>query len=352
MTESIPIAAKPRKTLFQRLARWGLYLGYLIVVLWVSERLFWRFQAGVPLTAQADASHIWNFFYTELPRSGILEHAKRPPASNSFRVVLLGGSVLEQIASPFETALKQAVGERRTVEVYSLSSSARTSHDSLLKYQHLMDIGVECDLVIFYHGINDVRMNCCPEDQFRDDYSHCSFYKSFKRRLSAGKLNLASVVGDYVDNSIPLGEPDDEFRDYGNVIKTREPFRKNLLPIVKAARRHGHHAMVMTFAFDLPQNYTRERFDNGELGYAVGNYGMRAESWGHPDNVRRTIDAHNEVIREVAQAKGVVFVDQQRHLAGQRACFTDVCHLSDAGLEAMISHMIPPIVALLDIKQP
>lgn len=346
MNGSVPTASIAKKTALQRVTRWGLYCGYLIALLWISERLFWRFQAGVPLTEQPDASHIWNFYYTELPRSGVLERAKRTD-SKSFRVLLLGGSVLEQLAEPFETALRKAAGDQRSVEVFSLSLSARTSRDSLLKYQHLMEQGVECDLVIFYHGINDVRMNCCPEAQFRDDYSHCSFYKSFKRRLIAGKLNLTSVVSDYKDNSIPLGEPDDEFRDFGNLIKTTKPFRNNLHPIVAGASRYGHQTMVMTFASFLPDDYTRERFDNGELGYAAGDYGMRAESWGHPENVRRTIDAHNDVIRDIAENNAVLFVDLQKHLAGQQACFTDVCHLSQAGLETVISHTLPPIVELL-----
>lgn len=339
---------KPPKTLRQKLIRWCLYFCYLSALLWFSVKLFWRQQAGVPLTGKADVSHIWQFFYPELRSSGVLDDlegsaAQQDESQNRFRILLLGGSVLEQVAPELHSSLADAVG-RENYQLFNLCSSARTSRDSYLKYEYLLSRGFKCDLVIFYHGINDVRMNCCPPDQFRDDYTHCSFYKSFKRRRDAGTLNLTSVARDYIDNSIPLGEPDDEYREYGHDIKTRKPFEDNLRGILQLAKQHKQPAVVMTFASRIPDDYSRAKFEAKQLGYGSGQYEMVVESWGDPQAVRLGIRTHNQVIRSAAADLGVRLIDLDSLLKDDAAVFSDACHLSQTGLDRFVDQLLSVIL--------
>src|SRR5258707_744797 len=78
--------------------------------------------------------------------------------------------------------------------VLSESGVAGSSRDSLIKYLQLGDDQFE--LVIVYDGINDVRMNCCPREQFRDDYSHCSWYYEIQKLIDAGRMPANAGVAD------------------------------------------------------------------------------------------------------------------------------------------------------------
>lgn len=335
------------QTPLQKSIRWALYLCYLGGIAWLSAKLFWRQQAGIPLTGPVEPLHIWQFFYPELKRSGAVDELRSPtsPLSSQgkLRILLLGGSVLEQVAPELEVALNNGPNGDR-YQLFSLCWSARTSRDSYLKYDYLVSRGFDCDLVVFYHGINDVRMNCCPPDQFRDDYTHCSFYKSFQRRLEAGKLNLTSIAQDYIDNSIPLGEPDQKYRDYGHDIKTRKAFDKNVRGIIQLANQHNQSVVVMTFASHLPDAYSREKFEAKQLGYGSGQYEMPVESWGDPQAVRLGIAAHNEIIRAVATDLNVRLIDQELLLHGTDSRFSDVCHLSQSGLESFVENLLPVVL--------
>ena len=43
------------------------------------------------------------------------------------------------------------------------------------------------------------------------------------------------------------------------------------------------------------------------------------------------IKAHNAVVRDTADAEGVIFVDQEELIGKDRRNFSDICHVSDEG---------------------
>ena len=51
---------------------------------------------------------------------------------------------------------------QRNVRIFNLAMPAHTSRDSWLKYAALRD--ARFDLVIFYHGINEARVNNAPPE--------------------------------------------------------------------------------------------------------------------------------------------------------------------------------------------
>ena len=176
----------------------GLYLGYLAGLLWVAERLFWRLIAGwrAPAAPRPDASPVWDHYYPELRASGAT--VPRGDGDDHIDVLLLGGSVLQQAEGAIEAALRAGLGAR--VRVFSLAKSAHTSRDSFLKWGRVA--GRRFDAVVIYDSINDVRMNCCPEGAFRDDYTHCRWYRELDRRLAAGRLTIPELITDSATRGI------------------------------------------------------------------------------------------------------------------------------------------------------
>jgi hypothetical protein len=112
-------------------------------------------------------------FYGEL--RGV-EDAPVTRDDGRFDVLLLGGSALHPSFGEIETYLGRRLEEalEKPVRVYNLARAAHSSRDSLIKYKKLA--AKRFDLVVFYHGINEARLNNAPPDLYRDDYTHSSWY--------------------------------------------------------------------------------------------------------------------------------------------------------------------------------
>ena len=113
-----------------------------------------------------------------------LHRAMQDYDPSSRNVLLLGGSVIMRI--PPDTWRERVPGAR----FYNVAFKAHTSLDSLYKYEQLRREGYRFDVVVFYHGVNEVRTNNAPPGIFRDDYSHYAFYRMahtlFRDRDTAG----------------------------------------------------------------------------------------------------------------------------------------------------------------------
>ena len=281
---------------------------------------------------------VWTFYYPELEETNALADGDD---EQHFDVLLLGGSVLEQVARKLEPeTLAPLAPAGMPIRIYNLTVAAHTSRDSLLKMRLLKHR--EFDLVIVYQGINDARMNCCETDRFRDDYTHCEWYESMVERVARNKITLTDIVADTTSRLIPIGEPTPERAALGRVIKTEPAFKANLTELINIATRSAKtRVAVGSFALFLPETYTQARFENGELGYVKGQYGFPVESWGEPEAVRTAVAAHNRIIRSAADSNPrVTLLNLETLLIKDVASFSDPCHLSDSGLDMFINHMI------------
>ena len=242
-----PIRRQSRNRWLFRLA----YPAYLLLLGWLGLQLYWFIQGHVLGQSKTD---VWGYFYRKLPavRDIVIRND-----DETIDVLLLGASVLEQVAPFLEAELQQRA--TRPVRIHSLCTSAHTSRDSYLKYTQLSD--KQFDLIIIYHGVNDVRMNCVQDKLFRDDYKHCYFYELLDRKVEVGSLNINVMLQSSMQEMITLGgEPEETLRDYGKNIKTREPFRKNLQKIIHDAHAKSTKIILMTFAHYLPAEYSRKSF--------------------------------------------------------------------------------------------
>lgn len=342
MTDTI---AKPetkrRKIRGRRRFLFGMiYVGYVAALGWLGIKAYWYIEFDVPLTRTVHADDVWQTYYPELWKSGVID-AEMSDDDGTFDVLLLGGSVLEQTAEEMERQLKSRHGDR--VRVFNLAISAHTTRDSFQKFSRLHE-DKRFDLIVVYHGINDVRMNCCPRKDFRDDYSHCSWYASFQRRIKAGTLLTEGIAAAATRGKIGLGAPDEEMLDHGSDIKTESGFRENIKAIVDRAASVGTPVLLMTFAYYLTPDYSRAGFENGELDYGDGQFQLAVEIWGRSQTVAATIDAHNRVLFGLSdRSDKVLFVDQRKQMPRDGRHFSDPCHLTENGIRKFVDNLMPTI---------
>jgi lysophospholipase L1-like esterase len=237
--------------------------------------------------------------------------------------------VAEQTGMQLQSRLVEVMGT--PVRVHNAAFSAHTTQDSLNKFTCLTERGAEFDLILIYHGINDVRMNCVAAEDFRNDYTHCAWYASFNKRKREGGISARDSIRESLDRMIGLGPPSPDHAAFGAQIKTGPAFRDHLEQILKIADQQNTPVVLMTFATHFVDDYSRDAFLKKQLGYAGGPLSLPTEIWGESDNVKRGVAVHNDVIRQLATERPQsLFIDMNAELTGIEH-FTDVCHLSSLG---------------------
>ncbi len=353
---------KPRKTkppLRKRLLKTAVFLLYVLVLLEVGSRVYWMVKRDLPFFAtQQD---FYDRFYEELIDSGVRE-ADLSKDNGHFDVLLLGGSAMDRIARSLaedSEAMAEAFGELtdQPVRVYNLAAPALTTRDSLIKYQLMGDLDKHFDLVVVYHGINDLRMNNIAPDRFESDYTHSGWYCQIERMQAyGGLLSLWTVpyTCEYsvlhilsskkLDVFIPRHKLNPDWMQYGEDIKTAGPFEENLRQIAAAAQQRGEPLALVTFAWHMPEDYNVETLRAEKLDYSGEVPPDAVENWGTPAAVRKGMAVHNGIVRQLGQElPNVVLIDAEPAIEKSGAMFNDVCHLSEAGKRAWLKYVAPAL---------
>lgn len=333
----------------RRLRRYfiGIYILFLLILGELGARAYWTTVEKVPFTR---TGNIWYRFWPEMRDSGADQRQiQRDDAT--YDVLLLGGSVIHHdfgdIGENLEKQLAQALD--RPVKVYNLGNVARTTRDSYWKYKSLT--WQKFDRVVVYHGINDSRMNNCPETMFRDDYSHCSWYhwiKKLKKHREVAWTALPYTVDYLVIDAldglkmgfyVPRHGPRESWLDEGAQVKTERTFRKNMEGIAALSRQRGDKLTVCTFATYLPVNYTEELFNAHALDYAA--HSLPVSIWGKPANVVRAVDIHNQQIRAMVERHPeITLVDMESAIPDAGKYYNDICHLAQPGCDRFVETLV------------
>ena len=337
-----------------RLRRVLIYVLFLLLLLEVGSRTYLAITMHASWFAPGDS--ILNY-YPE-----VKEALHTPPmAGRPTRILLLGGSVVARGEQDIQSVLLERLRQKsgRPVQVVNVASPAHTTLDSLRKYRLLAD--ERFDLVIFYHGINDVRANLCPDDVFQPDYTHMLWHRLIHRIEVHPELSflahpyVAHLLWVTVKEQlwpprlVPMRTPDgviapggenvSSWRGYGATIKTRASFQRNVEAVIRLARQKGEPLLLMTFATYPAPHYSFARFKAKNLDYA--KHWVPTEVWGAPAHVPPAVAAHNEVICGLArEQKDVHFLDMAGSIPHDGVHFDDICHLSFAGKKAWVEAML------------
>ena len=318
------------------------YIVVLLILLEIVARAFLWFDMGV-----GPSDLIYKYYPT------LKEVEESQYESGSYDILILGASVIAKgwTNGGIQTVLAKKLADQgaRHVRIYNLATPAHTTLDSYYKYKHL--INRKFDLVVIYDSINDTRANNCPLKIYRDDYSHYAWYeelnlldqhKEIKYLVFPYEFHkLAIRIWKSINHIeyVPKTFPKKEWIQYGVDIKTKVSFKNNLEKIIELAGQKGEKILLMTFAYYVPKDYSYEKFKSCQLDYTFLEWSAPIEEWGAPANVVKGIDAHNEVIKELAREhKDVLLVDQASLMPHSGTYFRDICHLTPAGFDQFVDN--------------
>jgi len=254
---------------------------------------------------------------------------RKPPGT--VRVLTLGGSVLfnRRMTARLKGALAPLVPGDARLELVGAALRGHTTWASRHKWRHLAPYGF--DVVLVYHGINDLFADHVAEADFRDDYGHLGAWY-VRGPLLDRSLAARIVFNRWLYRKPPVvhgAGPD----------RSAPVFERNLEALVEEIRAAGATPVLAAFAWGIPPDYRHDRFLAGELGYDnPERYDpVPVDLWGPVPWVREGLVRRNVAIHRIAAARDVALLDTQRHMAGDPAWFGDVCHFSERGTDRFVA---------------
>jgi hypothetical protein len=315
----------------------------LTILLELASRAYWSIAKGVPAFGTGNIIHS---FFPEL-REGRLDEAPPDQNDDTLDVLVLGPSVwywvYGDVAARFEKALAEKLG--RPVRVYNASHSGNTTRDALLVYKMVSE--ARFDLVVVYHGINDVFLNNGPPEIYRDDYTHAPRFVQIRLLqehpehpwfvLPYSMRYMRSRIGEKLQfDSRPRRELAGK---YGMNLLTPPAVRANLQEIINLARQRNAQVLLLTNAWYMPFDYTEAAFAAKTLDYDLHIHAVA--TWGTPESVRAGLKAHNDVIRYLAHDNpDVLFTDMEKLMPDGKQYYHDVCHFTPKGCEVFVDRLI------------
>lgn len=277
---------------------------------------------------------------------------------DSINILFLGGSAINKDWSHIEKILKDTLSQKYPFEfnITNCAVPAHTSLDSRIKFDLLKNQNF--DIILLYHGINELRFNNCPDTIFDKDYRHVEFYANTKGLT--GKMSNYTILP-HVINSIKLrikqsfgfnqwlsiGAPrHKKWIKHGDSIKTKSSFYQNYKYIINNSKQRGIDVIIPTFAFYVPQNYSIEKFKNKDLDYC--NYKSPIEMWGAKENVIKGIKTHNKLICDNFKFKYAHIIDMDSLIGKNKKNFDDICHFTKDGSKEFVSIIIKTFEKIIE----
>lgn len=224
-----------------------------------------------------------------------------------------------------------------------------TTWDTLANFQ-FRGLDIEPDLVITYHGYNDIHSRLVwPPERYRGDASGAIGHSPGLERNVAWYERLTSfriprIALGYADPPISLHAtfsrpqptfkmwtyhnqliegryPEGFFRNHpvSEILDTNPPiyFRRNMENIVAIARKQNVTPVLLTFVYFDGDD--RSPFNTPEYEDAVAE--------------------HNDVIREIARAGDAPLLDLAAGFPGEAEHFSDVVHMTQSGGREMATRI-------------
>jgi hypothetical protein len=342
--------------IWKKLIFFLIYILFLCLLAETASRGYWSASRRM---YYFDPEILIHGFYPELKK---IKKKQIQKDNDRFDILLLGGSVLTKRHGNIKSILLEELTykTKKNIKIFNLSVGAHTSLDSYHKYKRLSNKSF--DLVLVYHGINEVRTNNCPPTTFKKDYSHYHWYKTLNQLEEYDKFGFITFPFSFYYLSVktrealgfiqlvPMDGISPELAAYGHNVKTGDPFRENLLKILDIAKSKDEPVLLMSYAFYIPEGYTMEKFKNKVLDYTL--HQGEVEIWGKPDNVIKGISMHNQVIEKLAQKhKNTYFIDQNKLIPKDGKYFNDICHLTTKGSQRFVANILDIIIEIMKKKK-
>jgi len=313
----------------------------------IAIRTALSFKYDCPFLTPRDI--LYTYYYPEV-KSVLKAYPEKEP--NSFRVLLLGASVLLPGFGTIEAELKNKLRKAypsKKITIFNVAAPAHTSLDSRFKYQLLSSH--HFDAVIFYHGINETRANNCPPKVFRSDYTHYAFYQETHLLMRHPEMNYLALpyflelvflkISNKLnhDRLVSIQAPQPDWLQYGKTFKTGPAFANNIQVIINLAKRKKEKLLLLGYAYYVPFNYSLPAFLSKTLDYQT--HDSPIELWGLPLQVANGVEGHNQVLRSLVQNNSeVIYYDMNAIIPKNKYYFNDICHLTNRGCDLFAKKVV------------
>ncbi len=258
-----------------------------------------------------------------------------PKPPGRIRIVCLGGSTTFDVgvtdnARTWPNRLEALARERRPeldVEVVNAGFPGYNTATSLINLS-LRIVDLDPDLVVVYHGINDLTAAQIPE--FRSDYAHGWAERFVGEPGPIRRALRSSILFAKIEHSMRRRRDRAAGRQDAGVEVTvpdeaTETYRRNLRTIAGICQAHGIRLALGTFAT------ARSQFEEpAPPGFAC-SYTPNLT----PAELQRSLREWADVVRAVAAEQDAWLLDVQKKLPADPQLFDDFIHLNDEGARAM-----------------
>jgi lysophospholipase L1-like esterase len=276
----------------------------------------------------------------------------RVKPAGQFRIACLGGSTtydidVEDYTKSYPAVLERLLRERtsRDVRVINAGVPGWTTWESLINLQ-LRVLDLEPDLIIVYHGVNDVAPRLSwPPERYRSDNSQLHsvpstiLWPSVFEHSALGRMAMTKWGGRIshmrVDRAFGTHGPGSWSWLFGKqkadgtyprgiftevspaeMLERNPPtyFRRNVESMVAIAQSRGIEVVLASFALSTQSQNMRDLATLSE-------------------EYRTAIDESNQVLREIAGRTGARFIDFAALMPHEARYFTNPVHNTAAGAE-------------------
>ena len=286
--------------------------------------------------------------YNNLPHNDVLD-------PDDLNILILGGSVMYSEYGNVEQSLEIILTDsiNRGVNIVNFSCPSHTSLDSYKKYNMLSH--KEFDYILIYHGINDVFLNNCPKYVYRDNYTHCKWFRRieiFDEHTEKGFYSTPLVIHLIYEEImqrmhkhklLPSDRPPEHWVENGRVIKNKQAFRDNITAIIKDSQQYGSEVILAEFAYYIPDNYNDELFKQKMADY--GNHHSPVSIWGAPEYVEEGIKSNNKILRNLSLRYNLPYIYPNYFIPKSGEYFNDICHLTASGCQMLAFEFAEKIIA-------
>ncbi len=293
-----------------------------------------------------------DIIYRYYPEIIPLKHAAISNTDSTLDVLILSCSVLHKdwadIVSEMNNCI-QLPGKYKNLKIYNASGIGHGSRDNLIKYRLLHD--KKFDVVIYYDAINDSRLNNCPDDVFKTDYSHYRWYDEINTIIKHKEMDLTVIPffcewvyiklkpalnkNTYIPRHYSLRPG---WQVYGSHLKSVACYRANLQEVINEARSQNSRFLYLTFAYYPAPGYTLQKFHDKTLDYTFCDHSRETEIWGQVQNVSTFIDTINAASKSwIAPYKNARRADINAGFPKEGKYFADICHFSPQGIHYFAS---------------
>ncbi len=287
-----------------------------------------------PVDWEFTPHHYLNYYSTPNYRHGLTFHNSLGYRDDEFpiekpggiyRIVVLGGSTVytlavednkETFTSKLEIVLQNEYGYNN-VEVINAGVPGYNSWESLINFQFRV-LDLSPDLIIIYHGTNDIHTRLVPPETYRGDNSgrrkqwsppsvsllgRSYFLRIVRRRLGYfGQVNLGSLVN--------VERPTLGSIDMMELLKANPPvfFRRNLTSMIAIAKANDIDVILATWVYS-------PHFDRPA---AIAYY-------------HQGVKENNKVVKEVADSRNVPLFDFAAVMKKDKKYWNDGHHVNKEG---------------------